>query len=215
MSTCNLKKGVCTETLHFLCCLFNVLFNSCVLITDKAAWSDDYLITPHPPTPKKHSPLAPTPTVISQLSPPYLTTATQLPTRLALHLLPDRDKVVVSHTCHHGVVWSQCHHVYNHLKQHSGSFMTLNNNKVLWHSHTSSSPATTPAMAHLWHCINNNVLWRTQKFDDHLYSAIVRSLEQTHCAHLWFYRSSPPPPPPPQTSSQQCSLVSTTLFMTS
>ena len=23
--------------------------------------------------------------------------------------------------------------------------------------------------------------------DDHLYSAILRSLEQTHCARLWFY----------------------------
>ena len=26
-------------------------------------------------------------------------------------------------------------------------------------------------------------------FDDHLYSAILRSLEQTHCARLWFYMS--------------------------
>ena len=26
-------------------------------------------------------------------------------------------------------------------------------------------------------------------FDDHLYSAILRSLEQTHCACLWFYMS--------------------------
>ena len=25
--------------------------------------------------------------------------------------------------------------------------------------------------------------------DDHLYSAILRSLEQTHCARLWFYMS--------------------------
>ena len=25
--------------------------------------------------------------------------------------------------------------------------------------------------------------------DDHLYSAILRSLEQTHCARLWFYTS--------------------------
>ena len=26
--------------------------------------------------------------------------------------------------------------------------------------------------------------------DDHLYSAIFRSLEQTHCARLWFYMSA-------------------------
>ena len=26
--------------------------------------------------------------------------------------------------------------------------------------------------------------------DDHLYSAILRSLEQTHCARLWFYMSN-------------------------
>ena len=25
--------------------------------------------------------------------------------------------------------------------------------------------------------------------DDHLYSAILRSYEQTHCARLWFYMS--------------------------
>ena len=25
--------------------------------------------------------------------------------------------------------------------------------------------------------------------DDHLYSTILRSLEQTHCARLWFYMS--------------------------
>ena len=25
--------------------------------------------------------------------------------------------------------------------------------------------------------------------DDRLYSAILRSLEQTHCAHMWFYMS--------------------------
>ena len=130
------------------CLMF--FLTSCVLITDKAAWSDDTRLPPPPHPPKNHSPLAPTPTVISQLSPPPLTTSTQLPTRLALHLLPDTDKVVVSGTGHHGVVWSQCHHVYNHLKQHSGSFLTFKNSKVLWHSHTSSSPATTPAMAHLW-----------------------------------------------------------------
>ena len=28
--------------------------------------------------------------------------------------------------------------------------------------------------------------------DDHLYSAILRSLEQTHCARLWFYMSDKP-----------------------
>ena len=26
-------------------------------------------------------------------------------------------------------------------------------------------------------------------FDDHLYSTILHSLEQTHCARLWFYTS--------------------------
>ena len=26
-------------------------------------------------------------------------------------------------------------------------------------------------------------------FNDHLYSAILRSLEQTHCACMWFYMS--------------------------
>ena len=27
------------------------------------------------------------------------------------------------------------------------------------------------------------------EFDDRLYSAILRSLEQTHCARMWFYMS--------------------------
>ena len=30
---------------------------------------------------------------------------------------------------------------------------------------------------------------RVWLIDDHLYSAILRSLEQTHCARLWFYMS--------------------------
>ena len=29
----------------------------------------------------------------------------------------------------------------------------------------------------------------TLLIDDHLYSAILHSLEQTHCARLWFYMS--------------------------
>ena len=40
------------------------------------------------------------------------------------------------------------------------------------------------------------IVWKIAAFiycvwliDDHLYSAILRSLEQTHCAHLWFYKS--------------------------
>ena len=164
MSTCNLKKCACTETLHILCCLFNVLFNLVYFDHRQSSlvrWLPDY----PPPTPQKPFSLGPyTHSHFPAISLP-LTTSTQLPTRLALHLLPDTDKVVVSRTSHHGVVWSQCHHVYNHLKQHSGSFLTFKNNKVLWHSHASSSPATTPAMAHLWHCINNNVLWRTHKSD--------------------------------------------------
>ena len=34
--------------------------------------------------------------------------------------------------------------------------------------------------------INQLIDWL---IDDHLYSAILRSLEQTHCARLWFYMS--------------------------
>ena len=36
---------------------------------------------------------------------------------------------------------------------------------------------------------SNNTNARLFLIDDHLYSAILRSLEQTHCARLWFYMS--------------------------
>ena len=35
----------------------------------------------------------------------------------------------------------------------------------------------------------NHMLIRDGLIDDHLYSAILRSLEQAHCACLWFYMS--------------------------
>ena len=42
--------------------------------------------------------------------------------------------------------------------------------------------------------IARSILWLSSSkndwlIDDHLYSAILRSLEQTHCARLWFYMS--------------------------
>ena len=46
-----------------------------------------------------------------------------------------------------------------------------------------------------WSKLTNQVqfLWNDESqdwlIDDHLYSAILRSLEQTHCARLWFYTS--------------------------
>ena len=32
-------------------------------------------------------------------------------------------------------------------------------------------------------------LWGSFNFDDRLYSAILRSLKQTHCARMWLYMS--------------------------
>ena len=37
--------------------------------------------------------------------------------------------------------------------------------------------------------LNGKMPSRSHGFDDHLYNAILRSLGQTHCAHLWFYMS--------------------------
>ena len=63
------------------------------------------------------------------------------------------------------------------LPRISATFST-DKNCVMWQDQTTQCS-----------CLNGEVNCGNWLIDDHLYSAILRSLEQTHCACMWFYMS--------------------------